>query len=139
MDSGAAFGGMQGEADRGVDVVGNLCPAVLLNGGVGLAGRHYRQAPGGQQGTEAHAEGEIDGFSNCPLSSLAPASSPPWAASSNTTNLTAGAGGRGAGVGAVCCAAAIQPVANVAAITGMASLVQRIDGKAAEQLGKEVG
>src|SRR6185436_2656736 len=74
----------------------------------------------------------LTAFSNWPLSRCAPVSSPPWAASRTTTNL-----GAGAGIG--CCAAAVFPAVNARTNTAIASLLQCIDGQAAEELREEVG
>src|SRR6516162_8122747 len=68
-------------------------------------------------------------FSNWPLSSFPPASSPPCAASRTTTNLPAGAGG-------ACCAGTAMDI--TAKRTAGVDLLQCIDGQAAQKLGEEV-
>ena len=62
MNSGAAFAGVEAEADSGVGVVGKFCAPVEVDGGVGFARGDDLDSAGGQKGTEADVEGEVDGF-----------------------------------------------------------------------------
>ena len=62
VDAGAGLRGVQAEAGLGVGVVGDLGAAVVVDGGVGFAGGDDGDAAGGEQRTEADAEGEGEGF-----------------------------------------------------------------------------
>ena len=62
MNTGAAFAGVQAEADGGFGVVGKLCASVEVDGGVGLTRGDDLDAAGGKQGAEADVQGEIGGF-----------------------------------------------------------------------------
>ena len=54
--------GVEAEAGLGVGVVGDFGAAVGVDGGVGFAGGDDRDAARGEQGAEADAEGEGEGF-----------------------------------------------------------------------------
>jgi len=60
--AGAGRGGMQAEAGLGVGAVGNLGAAAGFEGRVGLAGGDDLDAARAQQGPQADAEGEGEGF-----------------------------------------------------------------------------
>jgi hypothetical protein len=62
MHAGAAFAGMEAEADRGVGVIGKGGALVEVERGVGLAGGDDLNAAGGEEGTEADVEGEVGGL-----------------------------------------------------------------------------
>ena len=62
MHAGAAFAGVEAEADGGVGVVGKGGALVEVEGGVGLARGDDLNAASGEQGTEADVEGEVGGL-----------------------------------------------------------------------------
>ena len=62
VNAGAALAGVQAEADSGVGVVGDFRAVVEINGRIGLARGDDLDAASGEQGAEADAEGEVDGF-----------------------------------------------------------------------------
>jgi len=59
MDTGAAFGCVETEAERGVRVVRDPCPSVGVDGSVGFARRYDLDAAGGEQRTQTDAERKI--------------------------------------------------------------------------------